>query len=71
MARSFSRLSQNGLIAAGGLLTGKLLRVMSIVKRETNITAELGAAFTAGGAASTLAEIANFARSQSPNNLRV
>jgi aryl-alcohol dehydrogenase-like predicted oxidoreductase len=54
MACSFSRLFQNGLIAAGGLPTGKLLRVMSIVKRETSITAELWAAFTAAGAASTL-----------------
>jgi hypothetical protein len=60
MVCSFSRLSRNGLIAAGGLLTGKLLGAMLIVKRETSITGELWVAFTAAGAASTLAEIANF-----------
>jgi hypothetical protein len=64
MVCSSSRLSRNCLIAAGGLLTGKLLRAMLIVKRETSITGELWAAFTAAGAASTLAEIANSPRSQ-------
>jgi hypothetical protein len=42
----------------------KLLRATFIVKRETSITGELWAAFTAAGAASTLAEIANFSRAQ-------
>jgi hypothetical protein len=44
----------------------KLLRATLIVKRETSITGELWAAFTAAGAASTLAEIANFSRAQPP-----
>ena len=64
MVCSFSSLSRNCLIAAGGFLTGKLLRATLIVKRETSITGELWAAFTAAAAASTLAEIANFSRAQ-------
>src|SRR5438552_17812202 len=46
----------------------KLLRATLIVKRETSITGELWAAFTAEGAAPTLAEIANFSRA-APTNL--
>jgi hypothetical protein len=69
MVCSFSSLSRNCLIAAGGFLTGKLLRATLIVKRETSITGELWAAFTAAAAASTLAEIANFSRAQ-PKQLR-
>jgi hypothetical protein len=37
----------------------KLLRATLVVKRETGMTGELWAAFTAAGAAFTLAEIAN------------
>jgi len=65
MAWSFSASFAKLLIAAGGLLAGKLLRATCLVKRETSITGELWTAFTAAGAASTLAEIANFSRAQS------
>jgi hypothetical protein len=47
----------------------KLLRATLIVKRATSITGELWAAFTAAGAASTLAEIA-ISRVRSPKQLR-
>ena len=50
------------LIAAGGFHARKILRATCLVKRATSMTVELRAAFTAAGAASTLAEIANLSR---------
>jgi hypothetical protein len=47
----------------------KLLRATLIVKRETSVTGELWAAFTAAGAASKLVEIA-FSRVRSLKHLR-